>query len=316
MQSNTLFSFRSPLGLQHDIQRISFSPQSKSKGPGVSVVAGLHGNEYDGVYICDLLIHRLRELWQSQPEAFTGSIHVYPAVNPLAVESGERVDPYSAVDLNRQFDSESRDSIPSRIAGALVEDIGRHSDFAFDIHASNLHLSELPQIRIIHGQEKPLLPLALHCNMDIVWIHPLGPVYESTLGFNLNRLQIPTLVIETGIGLRIHPDFCNQTLNGLLNFLHQVGALKLPSPPAVKIPQTLRPRDVALVQAERPGLFVASIKLGDEIQKGDCIGELRDPAQGICELVRSPESGRIFTLREHPLTRLGAPLARIARKPE
>jgi hypothetical protein len=53
--------------------------------------------------------------------------------------------------------------------------------------------------------------------------------------------------------------------------------------------------------------------VGKTLNKGEKIGDLIDPVQGqVLEEIRSPCSGLLFTLREHPLTGKGAPLARIA----
>jgi predicted deacylase len=93
-----------------------------------------------------------------------------------------------------------------------------------DIHSSNLHLMELPQIRIIKSFEKKLVPLAKLCNVDLIWVHPHADIFESTLGYNLNQAQIPTLVIETGICLRINKNSCAQIILGILNLLRKIGA--------------------------------------------------------------------------------------------
>ena len=46
------------------------------------------------------------------------------------------------------------------------------------------------------------------------------------------------------------------------------------------------------------------------LEKGEKIGDLIGPGH-MWEEIRSPCSGLLFTLREHPLTGKGAPLARI-----
>ena len=45
------------------------------------------------------------------------------------------------------------------------------SDVVFDIHASNIFLTEIPQIRINELHEKELVPLAEASNVDFIWVH-------------------------------------------------------------------------------------------------------------------------------------------------
>jgi hypothetical protein len=173
---------------------------------------------------------------------------------------------------------------------------------------------ELPQIRIITGFEKKLLPLAKLCNVDLIWVHPHVEVFESTLGYNLNQAKIPTLVIETGICLRINKNYCAQIVLGILNLLRQTGVLDTDEPQAkVAEPRLAQPEGVAMIQAGNAGLFIKQTEIGKMVNKGEKIGNLIDPVAGeVLEEIHSPCSGLLFTLREHPLTSKGAPLARIA----
>ena len=282
----------------------------------ISFVAGLHGDELEGVYLCHRIIETLRHLKDTEPQAFQGEVHVYPAVNPEALGSTSRLWPFFSADMNRQMGETKGGSLSSGFAIALLEDLKACSNLVVDFHASNLHLKELPQIRIIEEFDKKLIPLAELCNTDLIWVHPSAPVFESTLGYNLNRHKIPTLVVETGICLRIHQDYCEQILKGMIHLMQKTGVLKLKdSCPEVKQPLLVNPKQVALIQASHSGLFVSNVQLGERVNEEDLIGKIIDPVQGnILETVTSPASGLLFTLREQPVTYQGAPLARIALK--
>jgi len=277
-------------------------------------VAGLHGDELEGVYLCHRIIETLRQLKTTRPQAFLGEIHVYPAVNPQALGSAKRLWPFFSMDMNRKMGEKNGDSLPAGFARSLVDDLQASSDIVVDFHASNLHLKELPQIRIIEEFDKKLIPLAALCNMDVVWVHSSAPVFESTLGYNLNRKKIPALVVETGICLRIHKEFCEQIFQGMIHLLRQTGILDLAGPqPEIKQPRLVHPKQVALIQANHAGLFVSNAPLGAYVQKGDLLGEVVDAIRGeVLETVTFPTDGLLFTLREQPVTHQGAPLARIA----
>lgn len=310
MLSQCIFSVKTPVGPPVEIIRHTYTSQTSKPTKRVSLVAGLHGDELEGLYIC----HQLMKILKTREEqnALKGEVHIYPAVNPQALETGTRLWPFFSVDINRTFGGTYTASLPSEAARTLLEDLKSNSDLVVDVHSSNLHLMELPQIRIIKGFEKKLLPLAKLCNVDLVWVHPHAEIFESTLGYNLNKDKIPTLVIETGICLRINKNYCEQIVLGILNLLEQNGTLDA-SVTEVAEPRLVQAEYVAMVQAGSAGLFIKQAEVGQMLTEGEKIGDLIAPVTGqVLEEVRSPRSGLLFTLREHPLTSKGAPLARIA----
>ena len=316
MESRAIASYQTPSGKRMEIIKQSFPSFCKSPTKRIAFTSGLHGNELEGIYLCHLLTRYLKALKKSQPEAFQGEIHIYPAVNPQAIAAGTRLWPFFSIDINRQFGGDNGNSLPAQSAAELLSDLKSSTDLVVDIHASNLHLKESPQIRIIDGFHKKLIPLAVHCNVDLIWVHPTSPIFESTLGYNLNLSKIPTLVIETGIALRINKNFANRLFQGMLNLLHHTGILVSTHPLCKNnYPIIIHPSQVFLLQAEHAGLFVGHTDLGSNICKGEKIGEVLHVTDGkVLQEITAPETGLLFTIREHPIVYPGAPLARIARQ--
>jgi len=315
VKTETIVSIKNPLGSRTEIVRQTFPSHKKKPKGRISFISGLHGDELEGLYLCHLLIRGLQELQAREPEIFLGEVHIYPAVNPPALHSTSRLWPFYSLDMNRTIGQGNGQSIGVKATRQLFEDIVAHSDLAVDIHASNLHLMELPQVRIVEEFFGDLLPLGKETGTDLVWIHPMAGLFESTLGYNLNRRKIPTLVIETGICLRIHPQSIQRLYNGMLHYLHYVGILARnpASPETIQTPRVVYPTQVALVTSRHPGLFVASTQLGGLVTQGQTLGQMIDPVGGqILDDVTAPASGLIFTLRQMPLTYSGALLARIA----
>lgn len=315
MKTQTLLSRGGPLGSSLNIVKQTFSAYRGKPIQRVSFVSGLHGDELEGLYLCHRLIHALRHIQEIQPEAFRGEVHIYPAANPPALNHGTRLWPFYGSDMNRMMGPHPGASIPVQMSQEVFEDLKKNSDLVIDIHASNLHLKELPQIRIIEEFSEELLPLALQTHTDIIWIHPMAGVFESTLGYNLNKLNIPALVVETGICLRIEPDFVDRLFHGMMHLLHSQGVLaSLPSDiPAAPFPQVVYPRGVAQASAKYSGLFVSRVALGQRVGEDEIIGQVLDPVKGvILEEVTAPGNGLLFTLREQPTIHSGALLARIA----
>ena len=217
--------------------------------------------------------------------------------------------------MNRTFGQKHGQGIPGQTSKAVLEDLIANSDLVVDFHASNLQLQELPQIRIIEKFADKLTPLAKHCGVDLVWVHPMAGLFESTLGYNLNKQNIPALVVETGTCLRINQANCEQILAGMVNLLEKTGALALnkKSETKIKPPIIVRPGQVAHINSRASGLFISSARLGSVVSKGEPLGQIVGPARGeVMEDVVATCAGMLFTLREHPLVYEGALMARVA----
>ena len=315
LQIQTISCYQTPSGQRVEILKQFFPSSRKRPVKRVAFVSGLHGNELEGIYICHLLTKYLKELQKSQPEAFLGEIHIYPAVNPQATDSATRLWPFLSIDFNRQFGISEGNSPATNCAEELINNLKASADIVVDFHASNLHLKETPQIRITEGFHKKLIPLAIHCNVNLIWVHPSSAMFKSTLGYNMNQSKVPTLVIETGIALRINQNLANRILLGMLNLLYQVGVLvtKKP-PPTVDNPIIAHPSQVIPIHTKYAGLFIGHTDIKKNITKGEIIGVVVDAKSGkTLQEITATEDGFLFTMREHPLVYPGALLGRIAK---
>ncbi|CAI2717476.1 M14 family metallopeptidase [Nitrospina watsonii] len=315
MKTETIVSIKNALGGRLEIVRQTFPAHNGKPTKRISFVAGLHGDELAGLYLCHLITRALRELQDTQPEVFLGEVNIYPAANPAGIHSANRLWPFYGLDMNRVIGQESGHSVGSRAASQLYRDIIKRSEYAVDIHASNLHFLELPQIRVIEEFAIDLLPLASETNADLIWVHPMAGLFESTLGYNLNQEKIPTLVVETGICHRIHPPLIEPLYRGMMHYLRHLGILDANylSPETVRPPRVLYPKQVVQATANHSGLFISRVQAGETVHAGQVLGQIVDAVEGeVLEDVAAPAAGLLFTLREHPLTHAGALLARIA----
>ena len=65
----------------------------------ISIVTGVHGDELEGQYVCFEVSRRIQE----HPEYLAGIVDIYPAVNPLGIDSITRGIPAFDLDMNRIF---------------------------------------------------------------------------------------------------------------------------------------------------------------------------------------------------------------------
>lgn len=272
----------------------------------ISIVTGIHGDELEGQYVCYELSRRIRE----EKEMLTGIVDIYPAINPLGVDSITRGIPMFDLDMNRIFPGNKEGSMAEYVAAEVVEDIAG-SDVCIDIHASNIYLKEISQVRISETTAKELVPLARRLNIDYIWVHQAATVLESTLAHSLNSIGTKTLVVEMGVGMRITKEMGNRLVDGIFVLMKDLGIWK---------GEVITPRkpiesedgNVHFLNASASGIFIPATSHCKEVINGELVGEIVDPLSGkVLQKVFSPCKGLVFTLREFPVVYEGSLVGRI-----
>ena len=281
-------------------------PNAADGLPRAAVVTGIHGDELEGQYTLFDLAKRFRE----HPECLTGVVDLYPAVNPGGIGAIERGIPQFDLDMNRIFPGNNSASPFESMAADLIADVAG-ACVAFDLHASNIFLREIPQIRINEISADTLLPLARLANVDFVWVHANSTVLRGTFAYSMNAIGVPTLVMEAGVGMRITREVGTQLADGILSVLRQVGVWHGPVP-EVRTPQVSTDGQVSFVNASAAGVFVPSMRHCQQVQEGQVIGQIVDVGEGtVLEELTSPADGLLFTLREYPMVYPGNLIARV-----
>ena len=282
-------------------------------GPKVAILAGVHGDELEGLYVCHRLAAWLEGLAATRPEALLGRVALFPAMNPLGLDTLKRLVPVYETDLNRNFPGHAAGPLPQRIAEAAMRHL-RDAALVIDIHASNVFLREIPQVRINQTFAERLVPLARRMNVDLIWLHGAVTVLEATIAHSLNSRGVPCLVVEMGVGMRVTPAFTDQLVIGILNLWRDLGVLAadLEIPAPSRMPLLAADHNVHYLNAETSGLFIPTVEHWISVHAGELLGRIISPhSGGILSEVRSPVSGILFTLREYPLVYEGSLMARI-----
>lgn len=294
-----------------EIKRNRIEPAEKSKGmKRISIVTGIHGDELEGQYVCYELQRRINEDFAS----LNGIVDIYPAMNPLGIDSIERGIPAFDLDMNRLFPGNIEGNMTEYLAAEMIKDVSG-SDLVIDIHASNIYLTEIPQIRINELSEKELVPLAEKANVDFIWVHGASTVLEATFAYSLNSTGTPCLVVEMGVGMRITKAYGDQLVDGILNLMKYLGIWKGVTEEVRKPIISKNPEDVHFLNASTGGLFVPSVHHWQKLKKGELIGKIIDPLSGkVLDEIHSPVNGILFTIREYPIVDEGSLIGRLLRE--
>lgn len=274
----------------------------------VCIVTGTHGDELEGQYVCWNLLQKV----QQNLENLDGILEIYPAINPLGVNAMTRGVPQFDLDMNRIFPGNKNGTFVEYTAAEIIDDLDG-ADVVVDIHASNIFLTEVPQVRVNVESVDYLMDLAKSVNCDFIWVHSAATVLESTLAYSLNSIDTPTLVVEMGVGMRITKEYGDQLTDGIFNLMKKIGIWK-GEVPQVRTPIIGRDEDncVSFVNADKSGVFLPDVKHWTDVKKGQEIGKIINPLTGdIEENLISPIEGKIFTIREYPIVYAGSLIARV-----
>ena len=303
-----VFHVKLPVNESLSLKRNRFSPPDITQSTRrISIVTGIHGDELEGQYVCYLLAKWLNE----NPEKIKGIVDIYPSMNPMGIDSITRGFPFYDVDINRAFPGGTSDFLPAQLAHAIVESV-KGSDFAIDIHSSNIFLREIPQVRISRSNADELVPLAQTLGIDFIWVHDAVTVLESTFSHALNTLGTKTLVVEMGVGMRITQSYGEDLTQGILNLMAHTDIIDNPISVTCKTSVSTLNSTVHFINASCAGVFVPTLEHNVTVIKGEKLGEILDPLMGIIkESVISPCDGLLFTIRDYPVVYEGSLLSRI-----
>ena len=311
MSTPILLTLTAPLGDSFTIPYHDFGPAERP--PRLALVAGLHGNELNGVFVLSRLADFLRRIHagERRGQALRERIVLIPAVNVLGINTCSRVWPFDKIDLNRSFPGDSAGETTQRIAAAVVN-ITRPAYYRVDIHTSNTDIEEMPQIRLYEPNDDERASACLF-GLPAVIERPVNPIFTTHLLHTWRQYGGENFVIQCGLAGNLQTAHCEVLFRALVAFLDRAGLVD-----GIALPEDEEHlhyfglnQSVALM-AEQSGIFVSRLEVGRWVQAGDLIGHIYDGFSGeIRAEVHAPTAGLVGSLRRQPLLFEGDPMARI-----
>jgi hypothetical protein len=244
-------------------------------GPCLLVLAGVHGDEINGVEIVR------RAITAGYFESLQrGTVIAIPILNMYGFIHFSRDVP-DGKDVNRSFPGSTGGSLAARIARTLTKKVLPSVDYVLDFHTGGRSLYNFPQIRYTRGdiESKKLAE---------VFAAPLM-VAKPTIAKSLRKVAISqgktTLVYEGGESLRYDGFAIQKALEGLRRMLTGLD-MQAGSAPEKQPSQHFE--KTYWIRAPRAGLFLWYKKSGHHVHRGEALGVINDPhGEGAKKVVAS-----------------------------
>ncbi|HLG03579.1 MAG TPA: succinylglutamate desuccinylase/aspartoacylase family protein [Bacteroidia bacterium] len=263
----------------------------KEAGPTILFLAGMHGDEINGIEVLRRLIRR-----EDVKRLKRGCIVIIPVINIIAFLAGTRDLP-DGRDLNRCFPGSPNGSLGSRIAHDLMQTIVPQIDFGIDFHTGGARISNYPQVRCVFDDPRNLELGKIFSPLMVL----NSPFREYTLRKAAAGLGKPFLVFEGGESRRFDYESITEGLNGCMRILNHYGMTKakVPQNPTVFLSKT------TWIRARSSGLFHTQHKYGARVDRNETLGQICDPYGEVEHLVSAPFNGYIVGVNNQPVVNQG-----------
>jgi uncharacterized protein len=287
----------------------------KEAPPRVALVAGLHGNELNGIWVLARLADFLKGVEEGRypGKALKKRVIVIPAVNILGLNTRERLWPFDKTDINRMFPGYDQGETTQRIAEAVLR-VTHPAFYRLDLHSSNVDFEELPQIRL-YGPTESERSTARLFGLPAVIERPVSPIFTSTLAHAWRQNGGENFVIQAGQAGLLQTHHCEHLFGALLRFLSRTGILEGVDFSEEEDVHCFDFRQGFRLFSEQAGFFVSKEEVGRWVQAGQLMGYVYDGFEGrVRTEIRAPVGGLLTGLRRQPLLFEGDLIARIHTK--
>jgi predicted deacylase len=281
---------------------------ANGQGANVLVLAGNHGDEYEGQ------VAALRLIQELEPAQVSGRVTIIPVLSTAASKANTRMWP-SGVNFNRSFPG-SPDGPPNeQLADYLTRFLFPPADVVIDMHSGGRTAWFVPCSHM-HVVENAAQRRAMLAGMQ-AWNSDYHFLYIDVNGSGLLPVEAEdqgklVITTELGGGGRVPAAVHELAWSGLTNVLRHVGVLEgevqtrasLGKPDAV----ILDGRDPAnYVIAPEDGIFEGLLEPPAQVKAGDPVGRLwfPDTPGRPPEVLRAPLDGVLAVIRSIPATEAG-----------
>lgn len=255
----------------------------------VCIVTGTHGDELEGQYVC----FRLNQIIRAQLERLNGTVEIYPALNPLGIDSITRGIPTFDLNMNRIFPGDPQGAMPEQIKG-----------YTYGIQLASFYISGdfVPHVRLMRTGYEDTERAKLFGMPYITLRQPL-PFDTTLLNYNWQIWETKAYSLYGGMNDGVESPVTAEMIGTILRFAQRIG---LTRKPVVGIPdfnpQVIDEPSFCSVRTPQAGIFYRLKGAGAKVQEEEPLARIIDPYEGSVRAeITSPTDGIIFFAHNKPL---------------
>ncbi len=284
---------------------------SGGPGPTALLVAGTHGDEYEGQVLLQRLVRELA------PQEVQGRLIVLPALNLPAVRDAGRVSPLDGGNLNRSYPGDGQGGPTEQIAHVVSTDLLPLADYALDLHSGGSASVYLPSAFVYDGP----CPQALDAKRRAA--EALGLPWSFLVPERLEPKSFSTASDEAGVcmiatelagGGGVTTEVVRAGGAGLHHLLAHWGFVTPDPDNPTAATRWLALDENSAIPTPSRGLFDPIVALADVVDAGALIGWVH-PVEELhlaSVPVRAPRAGVVAVMRRPPMVELGDHLFHLA----
>jgi predicted deacylase len=265
--------------------------RSLNPGPVILLLAGIHGDETNGVGI----IREIIDLGINKPK--NGTIICIPVFNIFGYLIQTREFP-DGRDLNRMFPGTLNGSLASQFAYQFTKEIAPFVDYVIDFHTGGGERDNIAQIRCSKHDEKALELAKVFNPPMIVFSNNITKSLRDTL----HKMGKTVLLFEGGKSKELNPTVINEGVNGTKNVLIRLGVIE----GEITVRETpIFVEKAKWLRASHSGMFKIRVSNGSFVKKREVLGVIQDPFGEFKKKIYAPFNCHIFCINKTPIVNKG-----------
>ena len=278
-------------------------------GTTLCLTAGVHATEYAPIAAVMELVQTL------DPARLRGAVIAVPVTDVRMFESRTGfTSPLDGLNLNKIAPGRRDGSISEILADVMLREVIGAAEYHIDFHAGDLGEELYPFAGYSltgrgdldakgEAMARAFTPLLISLSPPDSTIPP----FAGSLNHAATRNGVVSILAEAGgngtlddADVRVHVD-------GARNVMRYLGMI---DGPLASQGKRLAARDRVVVRAKRAGLLRLTARIGDELQAGQEVGEIRDVFGTVIERVCVTGRGIVGLIWAHKVVNTGDPILR------
>src|SRR5947209_3081406 len=314
--------------LADDEPRPVISITGAKPGPVLFVNAGVHGGEYPAIEA----VIRLGKILD--PQTIAGTVILMPVLNLPAFRSRTPfVCPIDNVNPNRVFPGDADGSYSKQMTHALINEFVIHADAYVDLHGGDIPEALVPFVICRSGEDEVSnkskeMAVAFGLRYVLTVSKPVQPSKGQSSYAAAAEKGIPSILAEAGGVGQLQLDQVELLVNGVKRVMQHLGMfgkseirmsksetnskseMKKTARNSVAVtpssgllapstePQVLSQFD--WVYTKHAGMWYSKVAAGDQVKRGEQIGQIGDLFGDTLEEIVSPVNGVVLFLTINP----------------